>query len=255
MISAQLGSLAMWRSSSSKSSVRDARFQLRLARVVVLHLGALFDVEAQPHFEAQHTQQADGIVVQSVIADRAQLLALQIADAVVGIEQQAARSRIQRQRDGVDGEIAPAQVFVNRGGFHRRLRAGLGVLLLPRHPDRGVHAARKSQMRQLPVVVFRQHLRAGLLGNRLRQLRARCPRLVKSISSIGKAAQHVAHRAAGQEHVQVGVRRGCLNLGNHPALVGAQVALEHKHVIAHRFAFSTRGLASSSCGKLHQALG
>ncbi len=212
---------------------RDARFQLRFPRIVVLHLGALFDGETQPHLEAQHPQQADRIVIERIIADRAQLLALQIAHAVVGIEQQAARSRIQRQRDGVDGEIAPAQVLMNGGGPHRGLGPGLGVFLLARHPDGGMDAARKHQMRELAVVVLRQNLRAGLLGNRLRHL--------DRIALDGeidiehrKAAQHVAHRPAGKKHVEIGVRRGRLNLGNSPALVGAQVALEHKHVIAHR---------------------
>ena len=70
-------------------------------------------LKPEPDLEAQHAQQTDRIVIQRVVADRAQLLALQIAHAVVRIEQQSARSRIQRERDGVDGEVAAAQILVD----------------------------------------------------------------------------------------------------------------------------------------------
>src|SRR5258708_5029123 len=49
-------------------------------------------------------------------------------------------------------------------------------------------------------------------------------------------AQHVAHRAARQENTHIGVNRCCLYFRHHPALVRAQMALEHKHVVAHRSA-------------------
>ena len=42
-------------------------------------------------------------------------LSFEIGDAVERIEQQTAGSFVQRERHGVDGEVATAQVLVNRG--------------------------------------------------------------------------------------------------------------------------------------------
>ena len=82
-----------------------------------------------------------------------------------------------------------------------------------------------------------RYFAAGLFGDGLGQLDGIS--LYREIDfEDGKAAQHVAHRATGEKNIRVGLRSGGLKFGHHPALVGAQVALEHKHVIAHRFALS-----------------
>ena len=49
-----------------------------------------------------------------------------------------------------------------------------------------------------------------------------------------EAGQHVAHGPAGQEHVDVGLPGGRLDVRHHPVLIRTQVALQHVDVIAHR---------------------
>ena len=88
--------------------LRNPSFQLRLARVVVLHLRPLFDIEAEADFESQQPQQTDRVVVQGVVGNGSELFAIEISHTVIWIEQQPARRRIQGERDGVDGEVAAA---------------------------------------------------------------------------------------------------------------------------------------------------
>ncbi len=87
-------------------------------------------------------------------------------------------------------------------------------------------------MRQFAVIVLRYDLRAALFRYRLRYFDGVALDGEIDIEH-GKTAQHVAHGPARQEDVQVSAGGGGLDLGDRPALVGAQVALEHKHVIAH----------------------
>ena len=214
---------------------RDASLQLRLACIVVLHLGALFDVVSQPHLEAQQPEQPDRIVVQSIVADRAQLFALQVADAIIRIEQQPARGRVQRERDGINREVAPAQIFMNGGRTDHRFGARLRKFLLARHPNSGVHAAGEKHLGDFAVFVGPQYFGSDFLGDGFGQLGGIS--FHREVDLLDReAAQHVAHGPAREKNVHVGMDRGGLDFGNHAALIRAQVAVEHIHVIAHRFA-------------------
>ena len=86
------------------------------AGVFVMGAGALVDGVAQPRLEADQAQHARRIVVERIVVNGAQFLALDVADAVGGIDQQSQRGLVERERDGVDGEVAAAQIFVNGRG-------------------------------------------------------------------------------------------------------------------------------------------
>src|SRR6266566_4948580 len=55
---------------------------------------------------------------------------LNIGEAVGGIEQQAARGGVQGNGDGVEGEIAAAQIFHDGGPANLRTRSGTNVMVV-----------------------------------------------------------------------------------------------------------------------------
>ncbi len=89
---------------------------------VVAGLGAFFDRPMKARGKARGADQPRRIFQKRIVVQNADQLGFNIGDAVERIEQQSARTFIQRQRHGVDGEIAAAQIFVNgRWGDDRRL--------------------------------------------------------------------------------------------------------------------------------------
>ena len=100
----------------------------------------------------------------------AQLAVGQIRLPVRGIDQQAARAAVQRQRHRVDREIAPHQVFMDPGGRNLRLAARLRIFLGARIGNRSAHAARKFQFDPAFQAVFRHDAAAQGVGKRLTRL-------------------------------------------------------------------------------------
>src|SRR5579859_1127371 len=68
-------------------------------------------------------------------------LGFEIGDAIERIEKKSARSLVQRERHGVDGEIAAAQVFVNGRRHDDGRLAGFFEALGARHADFGTGVA------------------------------------------------------------------------------------------------------------------
>ena len=97
---------------------------LGFAGVGDLLLRPLLDGEAQADLEADEAQQARGVVVEAVGADGAELAAADVGQAVHGVEQQAAGGAVEREGDGVAGEVAAAEIVLNGGGGDLRLGAG-----------------------------------------------------------------------------------------------------------------------------------
>ena len=195
--------------------------------------GALFRGVAHANREPEQAQQARWVVVEAVGADRAQFVSLDIGQPVHRIQQQAARGAVERERDGIAGEVAPAQIVLNGGRGNRRLAAAARILLLARHGNLRGHSAGKHQFRGLPVLVGGHGLRPGPVANGLRHLQGLTLDDEVEIP-YREAGEHIAHRAPGQKHIDVGRTGRRLHLFNHPVLVRAEVALQHVHVVAHR---------------------
>ena len=110
---------------------------------VVARLRALFERPVEARGKARGANQPRGIFEKRIIVQNADDLGLDVGHAVEGIEQQPARSFIQRERHGVDGEVAAAQVLVNGRGRHNGRLARLFEALGARHADFGAGIARQ----------------------------------------------------------------------------------------------------------------
>src|ERR1700731_2544162 len=106
---------------------------------VVASLGAFL----KRPVEAGGANHARGIFEERIVMQNADNLGLDVGDAVEGIEEQPAGSFIQRERHGVDGEVAATQVVVNgRGGYQGSL-ARLLKAFGSRHADLSASIARQ----------------------------------------------------------------------------------------------------------------
>ena len=88
-------------------------------------------------------------------------LGLDVGHTVERIEQQPARSLVQRQRHGVDGEVAPTKVLMNRGRSNDGRFAGFFMMLGPRHGDFGASVAGQGDKKRTDVFFDRRDLGAG----------------------------------------------------------------------------------------------
>ena len=90
-------------------------------------------LESEPRGIASPPHQAGRIVGHTAGVQQAQLPALQILLTAMGIQQNrgSAAGRIEQQRHGIDGEVAPRQVVLQRTESHHGVVAQLGVLLMP----------------------------------------------------------------------------------------------------------------------------
>src|SRR4029079_598093 len=138
-------------------------------------------------------------VIERVVVNGAEFFALDVADAVGGVDQQYQRGFVERKRDGVDGEIAAAQVFVNGGGSNLWARAGLGESLFVRAAHLRRHAAGEQQIDGLQVVIGRNDFRAEFFLRQLGEFESAALHSKIQIANR-EAAERVAHGAAGQEY-------------------------------------------------------
>ena len=104
-----------------KHAARNQLFQLGFARIVVLPLGPLVHHEAEAHAKPDQAQQARWLFIKRVGMRGPQLFRGQIRQAVGGVDQQAARAPVERERDGIDGEIPPAQIVLDERRCDLRL--------------------------------------------------------------------------------------------------------------------------------------
>src|SRR2546422_498095 len=81
---------------------------------------------------------------------------LNIGEAIGGIEQQAARGGVQGNGDGVEGEIAAAQIFHDGGPANLGTRSGTNVMVDLRRRDFSLNAIairEKSRRRKSSMMV------------------------------------------------------------------------------------------------------
>ena len=92
----------------------------------------------------------------------------------------------------------------------------------------------KYHFRRAAGLVYGDDPGSGTLGHSLGELERLAFHAEIEIPYL-EPAQHVAHGAACQKYVEILLPRHVLHGGHHLVLVGAQVVLQHEHVIAHGF--------------------
>ena len=93
-------------------------------------LGLRIELEPEPGRVAHRAQQARGVVLEAALVEHAHDALLQVGDAPARVVQMAEVVPGQAQRHRVDGEVAAAEVLVQRRGLHTRQLTG-GVVGLP----------------------------------------------------------------------------------------------------------------------------
>src|SRR5207247_109448 len=98
-------------------------------------LCALLDFEPHPRSEAQDAQQADRLIREAMNSQRPDFGTLDVGQSIGWVQEQAAGSRVQGNSDGVQREIAPAEILHNRGPANFRTRSRANIMVVPRGGD------------------------------------------------------------------------------------------------------------------------
>src|ERR1700704_6609623 len=91
------------------------------------------------------------------------LAPLEIGESVGRIEQEAPGIHIQRDRNRVDGEVAPPEVFHDGGKTDFRLCSRMRVNVFARGGDTRVNVAGEDEFHVADVLIFAYDVRAALL--------------------------------------------------------------------------------------------
>src|ERR1039458_226207 len=180
----------------SDRAFRDVLDVLIFSSGVVALLGALLQRPVETSGKAGSPDQTRGILDERIVVQDPQHLGFDIGDAIEGIEQQSARALIQRQRHGIYGEIAAAQIFLNAGGSDDGRLADLLVVFRAGHADFGADVARQYQKQCPHIVVVAGELRSGTFEILLQFERVALDGKVEVRN--GEAADDVADCAAGK---------------------------------------------------------
>ena len=164
-------------------------------RGVVARLGTFFQRVMETGRKPGSADQANRIFEERIVVQNAQDLGFDVGDSVEGIEQQSPRAGIERQRHGVDGEVAAAQVLVDGGRRDGRRLARLVVDLRARHVQLGPDIARHQQVKNAQVLVHPLYADASFF-----QLFLELERIALDAEvdvADGKASDQIADGAAG----------------------------------------------------------
>ena len=187
-------------------------------------LCARFQFEAHAGGIAHGAQQANRLIRETVYRKRAHLATLDIGKAVGGIEQQTARGRIQRDGDGVQRKVPPAQILHDRRPADFGARARPDVIIVARGGDAAVAISGEDDLNVPRLFVLENDLTGDLRGIALnREIEV----------AEGRAGDQVAHRAAGQIDVEAQGRGQLLDTEHGGALFRREPAFEQEHVVGH----------------------
>src|SRR4051812_24915574 len=145
--------------------------------------------------------QARRFFQKGVVVEDADYLALGIGDSVEGVCEQASRTRVQRERHGVDGEIAAAKVFVDGGRSDLWRLARLIVDLGAGHADLGPDISGKQGVNDLEVFIGALNDSTGTRKVLLELKRIALNREVEIAN--GKTANDVANGPAREVNVHI----------------------------------------------------
>ena len=120
---------------------RNGFLQPSLQRQVEPILGARLELELHARAITNGAQQAHRLIRETVDRKHSHFAALQIGQAVGGIEQQAAGGGVEGDSNGVQGKIAATQVFHNRGPTCLRTRTRARIDFLASRLNAAIHVA------------------------------------------------------------------------------------------------------------------
>src|SRR6266404_5372708 len=123
---------------------RDAVMQIALHRQFQPLLRALLQLKAHPRRVSQHPQQSRRLVGEAVNRQRANLAAFNIRKPVRWVQQQSARSRIQRNGNRVQRKIAPPQILHDGGPTNIRPGSRPYIMVIARRGNASLAFARKQ---------------------------------------------------------------------------------------------------------------
>ena len=216
----------------ARFTCRNGFLQAALQRQVEPILGARVELEIHARGIANGAQQAHRLIGKAVDGKRAHFAGLEIGEAVGGIEQQTAGGGVERKGNGVQGEIAAAQVIHNCGPAHLGTRPRAGINLLASRLNAAVHVAREDHVEVPQLFVFVHDARSALLEF------ARETRRIALNGEIevadGHSRNQIANGAAGEVDVGGDLDGQLLHAHQDGALLGGEPAFQHVHVVRHQ---------------------
>ncbi len=210
---------------------RNGFLQIAFDGQVKPFLGALLNLEAHARRVAQDTQQADRLIGEAVNGKRPHFGALDIGQSVCGIEQQAARGGVQRNGDGVEGEVAAAQVFHDGGPANLGTRSRTNVMIVARGGNAAFAVAGEEQFDMAKLFILGEDFGATFFE------------FVSDLRGIAldgeieiaqrSAGNEVANGSAGQIHIEPECGGEFLHAQHHGALFRREPAFQQKHIVWH----------------------
>ena len=155
------------------------------------------------------------------------------ATPLKGSSKQAARAIVERERHGVDGEVAAAQVFVDGGGRNDWRLAGLFVTLRPGHADFGAGVAGERNVDGAGVLFDGGNFCASFFEVLL-ELEGIALNGEIQVAD-GEAADDVTDGAAGQVEIHARGAGYILHQSDALQLVRRQPEFHRVNVISHSF--------------------
>src|SRR5262252_8970263 len=185
----------------------------------------------EPRGETRGANQPRGILNESVVVDDPKQLCFNVCGPIEGIHQQTTRTRVERQRHGVDGEIASSKIFDDGRRSDDRWFPSLLVSLCARHADLSANIARQRQMQCLYVVVGESNYAAGSLEI---FLQLKWIALYGEIKvTDGESADNVTYRTARQVDIHSCRPGDVLYQRNCALLIRRQPDFHRVNVISH----------------------
>ena len=170
--------------------------------------------------------------------------ALDIGHAVEGIEEQAAGAFVERERHGVDGEVAAAQIFVDGGGRDDGGLARLLEALGARHADFGAGVAGQRDEEGAVVLFEGGDLGAGFFQFFLQFERIALDGEIEVADA--EAADDVADRAAGEVKIHARGAGDVLDQADALELVRRQPDFHRVNVVSHSLSSGCQDLVSGA---------
>ena len=161
----------------------------------------------------------------------ADFLAFEIREAVGGIEQQAARLRVERNGDRVDREIAAPQVLHDAREAVFGFRAGLFVDIVARGGNRAVGVSREDQLVVAELLALPRHSRAAFFEFAHHAYRIAFDGEIQVADRL--AGDQVANGAAGEIDIQIEEPGELLHPFERGALLRREPAFQQEHVVRH----------------------
>ena len=206
-------------------------------------LRARFEFEAHASGHAQRTDEANGLIGEAVNDQGANFAVFDVREAVGGIEKQAAGCGIQRDSDGVEREVAAAQVFHDGRPANFGARAGSHVIFVASGGKAALDFSGEKYFDVAQLFVLGEDF-----GSALFEFAGNFGRIAfdgEIEIAKGCAGDEVADGAPGEIKIEAHGGGQFLDAEHGGTLLRREAAFEQKHIIRH-CAPSTLGRAAEA---------